>query len=72
MKITKDTKLPSALVYDGKYFNNYYVLSINDIEKRFMDYVYGIETIHLINGDTHTLVYKDGNLLTNEAGIPRE
>lgn len=64
VEITKDTKLPSALVYDGKYFNHYYRLSINDIENKFMDYVYGIETIHLINNDrTHTLVYKDGKLI---------
>ena len=63
VEITKDTKLPSALVYDGKYFNALYRLSINEIEKRFIDYVYGVETIHLINGDTHTLVYKDGELV---------
>lgn len=64
VEITKDTKLPSALVYDGKYFNSYYGLSINDIEKKFIDYVYGIETIHLINGDrTHTLIYKDEELV---------
>ena len=63
VEITKDTKLPSALVYDGKYFKAYYGLSINDIEKKFIDYVYGVETIHLINGDTHTLVYKDGELV---------
>lgn len=63
VEITKDIKLPSALVYDGKYFNALYGLSINEIEKRFIDYVYGVETIHLINGDTHTLVYKDGELV---------
>ena len=63
VEITKDIKLPSALVYDGKYFNALYRLSINEIEKRFIDYVYGVETIHLINGDTHTLVYKDGELV---------
>ena len=63
VEITKDTKLPSALVYDGKYFNALYRLSINEIEKRFIDYVYGVETIHLINGDTHTLIYKDGELV---------
>ena len=61
--ITKDTKLPSALVYDGKYFKAYYGLSINDIEKKFIDCVYRVEKIHLINGDTHTLVYKDGELV---------
>ena len=63
VEITKDTKLPSALVYDGKYFKALYGLSINEIEKRFIDYVYRVETIHLINGDTHTLVYKDGELV---------
>ena len=63
VEITKDIKLPSVLVYDGKYFNALYGLSINEIEKRFIDYVYGVETIHLINGDTHTLVYKDGELV---------
>ena len=63
VEITKDIKLPSVLVYDGKYFNALYRLSINEIEKRFIDYVYGVETIHLINGDTHTLVYKDGELV---------
>lgn len=64
VEITKDIKLPSALVYDGKYFRSYYELSINDIEKIFMDYIYEIETIHLINKDkTHTLVYKDGKLV---------
>lgn len=63
VEITKDIKLPSVLVYDGKYFNALYGLSINEIEKRFIDYVYGVETIHLINGDTHTLVYKDGWLV---------
>ncbi|MDW4448451.1 hypothetical protein QI038_11210 [Staphylococcus saprophyticus] len=62
-EITKDTKLPSVLVYDGKYFNALYGLSINDIEKRFIDYVYGVETIHLINGDTHTLIWRDGKLV---------
>lgn len=61
--ITKDTKLPSVLVYDGKYFKAFYELSINDIEKKFMDYVYRVETIHLINGDTHTLIYRDGELV---------
>ena len=30
VEITKDTKLPSALVYDGKYFKAYYGLSIKD------------------------------------------
>lgn len=64
VEITKDTKLPSALVYDGKYFRDYYNSSINDIEKIFMDYIYGIETIHLINNDkTHILVYKDRKLV---------
>lgn len=63
VEITKDIKLPSVLVYDGKYFNALYKLSINEIEKRFIDYVYGVETIHLINGDTHTLIYKDGELV---------
>ena len=63
VEITKDIKLPSALVYDGKYFKAYYGLSINDIEKKFIDCVYRVETIHLINGDTHTLVYKDGELV---------
>ena len=63
VEITKDTKLPSALVYDGKYFNSYYGLSINDIEKKFMDYVYRVEKIHLIDGDTHTLIYKNGELV---------
>lgn len=63
VEITKDIKLSSALVYDGKYFKALYGLSINEIEKRFIDYVYGVETIHLINGDTHTLVYKDGELV---------
>lgn len=63
VEITKDTKLPSALVYDGKYFKAYYGLSINDIEKKFIDCVYRVEKIHLINGDTHTLVYKDGELV---------
>ena len=63
VEITKDIKLPSVLVYDGKYFKALYGLSINEIEKRFIDYVYGVETIHLINGDTHTLVYKDGELV---------
>ena len=63
VEITKDIKLPSVLVYDGKYFNALYGLSINDIEKRFIDNVYGVETIHLIDGDTHTLVYKDGKLV---------
>lgn len=63
VEITKDTKLPSALVYDGKYFKAYYGLSINDIEKKFMDYVYRVETIHLIDGDTHTLIYKNGELV---------
>ena len=63
VEITKYIKLPSVLVYDGKYFNALYRLSINEIEKRFIDYVYGVETIHLINGDTHTLVYKDGELV---------
>ena len=61
--ITKDTKLPSALVYDGKYFKAYYGLSINDIEKKFIDYVYRVEKIHLIDGDTHTLIYKNGELV---------
>ena len=63
VEITKDTKLPSALVYDGKYFKAYYGLSINDIEKKFIDYVYRVEKIHLIDGDAHTLVYKDGELI---------
>lgn len=63
VEITKDTKLPLALVYDGKYFNDYYGLSINDIEKKFIDYVYRVEKIHLIDGDTHTLIYKDGELV---------
>lgn len=63
VEITKDIKLPSVLVYDGKYYNALYRLSINEIEKRFIDYVYGVETIHLINGDTHTLIYKDGELV---------
>ena len=63
VEITKDIKLPSVLVSDGKYFKALYGLSINEIEKRFIDYVYGVETIHLINGDTHTLVYKDGELV---------
>ena len=63
VEITKDIELPSVLVYDGKYFKALYGLSINEIEKRFIDYVYGVETIHLINGDTHTLVYKDGELV---------
>ena len=63
VEITKDTKLPSALVYDGKYFKAYYGLSINDIEKKFIDYVYRVEKIHLIDGDTHTLIYKDGELV---------
>ena len=63
VEITKDIKLPSVLVYDGNYFNALYGLSINEIEKRFIDYVYGVETIHLINGDTHTLIYKDGELV---------
>ena len=63
VEITKDIKLPSVLVYDGKYFNALYGLSINDIEKRFINNVYGVETIHLIDGDTHTLVYKDGKLV---------
>lgn len=63
VEIAKDIKLPSVLVYDGKYFKALYGLSINEIEKRFIDYVYGVETIHLINGDTHTLVYKDGELV---------
>ena len=63
VEITKDIKLPSVLVYDGKYFNALYGLSINDIEKRFIDNVYSVETIHLIDGDTHTLVYKDGKLV---------
>ena len=62
-EITEDTKLPSVLVYDGKYFKALYGLSINDIEKRFIDYVYRVETIHLINGDTHTLIW------TNEKGL---
>ncbi|MDK9853156.1 hypothetical protein [Staphylococcus equorum] len=62
-EITEDTELPSVLVYDGKYFNALYGLSINDIEKRFIDYVYGVETIHLINGDTHTLIWRDGKLV---------
>lgn len=62
-EITKDTKLPSALVYDGKYFKAYYGLSINDIEKKFIDYVYRVEKIHLIDGDTHTLIWKDGKLI---------
>ena len=64
VEITKDTKLPSVLVYDGKYFREYYESSINDIEKIFMEYIYEIETIHLINDDkTHTLVYKDKQLV---------
>ena len=63
VEITKDTKLPSALVYDGKYFKAYYGLSINDIEKKFIDYVYRVEKIHLIDGDTHTLIYKNGELV---------
>ena len=63
VEITKDTKLPSALVYDGKYFKAYYGLSINDIEKKFIDYVYRVEKIHLIDGDTHTLIYKGGELV---------
>ena len=70
VEITKDTKLPSALVYDGKYFKAYYGLSINDIEKKFIDIekkfidcVYRVEKIHLINGDTHTLIYKNGELV---------
>ena len=63
VEITKDIKLPSVLVSDGKYFKALYGLSINEIEKRFIDYVYGVETIHLINGDTHTLVYKDRELV---------
>lgn len=63
VEITKDTKLPSALVYDGKYFKAYYGLSINDIENKFTDYVYRVEKIHLIDGDTHTLIYKDGELV---------
>lgn len=63
VEITKDIELPSVLVYDGKYFKAFYELSINDIEKRFIDYVYRVETIHLINGDTHTLIYKDGELV---------
>lgn len=63
VEITKDTKLPSALVYDGKYFKAYYGLSINDIEKKFIDYVYRVEKIHLIDGDKHTLIYKNGELV---------
>lgn len=63
VEITKDIELPSVLVYDGKYFKAFYELSINDIEKKFIDYVYRVETIHLINGDTHTLIYKDGELV---------
>lgn len=63
VEITKDIKLPSVLVYDGKYFKAFYELSINDIEKKFIDYVYRVEKIHLINGDTHTLIYKDGELV---------
>ncbi|WP_165844891.1 hypothetical protein [Staphylococcus saprophyticus] len=62
-EITKDTKLPSVLVYDGKYFNALYGLSINDIEKSFIDYVYGVKTIHLIDGDTHTLIWRNGKLV---------
>ena len=64
VEITKDTKLPSVLVYDGKYFRDYYNSSINDIEKMFMEYIYDFKTIHLINDDkTHTLVYKDKQLV---------
>lgn len=62
-EITEDTKLPSVLVYDGKYFKALYGLSINDIEKSFIDYVYRAETIHLIDGDTHTLIWRDGKLI---------
>ena len=63
VEITKDIELPSVLVYDGKYLKSFYELSINDIEKKFMDYVYDIETIYLINSDTHILIYKDGELV---------
>ena len=63
-ELTKNIKLPTVLVNDGKCFLPYYNITIKDLEKRFTSYVYGIETIHLINDDsTHTLIYKDGALV---------
>lgn len=63
-EITKDTKLPYILVGDGKSFVNYTDVSIKELEERYLSYVYGIETIHLINDDsTHTLIYKSGELI---------
>ncbi|WNM50703.1 hypothetical protein BIPXVNHO_CDS0065 [Staphylococcus phage PG-2021_27] len=64
VELTKDIKLPTILVNDGKCFLPYYNITIKDLEKRFTSHVYGIETIHLINDDsTHTLIYKDGELV---------
>lgn len=63
-EVTEDTKLPRILVNDGKSFLSYYNITIKNLEKRFESYVYGIETIHLINNDsTHTLIYKNGALV---------
>ncbi len=64
VEISKETKLPLILVGDGKVFVNYTNLSIKEVEERYLSYVYGVETIHLINNDkTHTLIYKDGELV---------
>lgn len=64
VEITNDTKLPLILVGDGKSFVIYSNLSIKEVEERYLSYVYGVETIHLINKDsTHTLIYKNGRLV---------
>lgn len=64
VEITKNTELPIVLVNYGECFLSYYDTTIKDLEKRFISSVYGIETIHLINNDsTHTLIYKDGELV---------
>lgn len=64
VELTKDTKLPYILVGDGKSFVNYTNVSIKELEERHLSYVYGIETIHLINDDsTHTLIYRSGELI---------
>lgn len=67
VEITKDTKLSSALVGLDKndWFMVYHNRSIKDIKRDFRyDDKTKISTIHLINSDeTHTLIYKDGELV---------
>jgi len=67
IEITKDTKLSSALVGLDKngWFTVYHNRSIKDIKRDFRyDDKTKISTIHLINSDeSHTLIYKDGELV---------